>query len=170
MHQPGATCRSMASCRWLVEPGTTPSLVSPSHPPVVALSPSSSTPRAYFLLLLRDYPSERAFSLLLFHSLPPPTPRCEKTRRVSSRRVDPHKRGRAFLMRSIDCQHPSSPFDPPTLFRVTLRSLGPSFLRALLHYFYHSHVFTRFSLLNESISGCSGLYGTITCLYGNECC
>lgn len=112
----------MASCCWLVEPGTTPSLVSPSHPPAVAFALLVHPRASSFFSYAITPPSVFSPSFSLPPPSPPP-PSCpgEKTRRVSSRRVDPHKRGRAFLMRSIDCQHP-----PPStrqLFSVTLLSL-----------------------------------------------
>lgn len=100
LHQPGATCRSMASCRWLVEPGTTPrsllrlSLSRP--PPIHPLSPSFSFSLFRLLLVLLPLlpytystPPPRTFSL----SFLPRT----KARRVPSRRVDPIREGELFL-------------------------------------------------------------------------
>lgn len=83
LHQPGATCRSMASCRWLVEPGTTPSFASPSLPP--ARTPARPLP-LFFLLLLPTYPF--AFSPLSFYPA---------RAKACTRRVDPIREGELFL-------------------------------------------------------------------------
>lgn len=90
LHQPGATCRSMASCRWLVEPVEQP----PSHASR-SLAPRSATlSRRLFHLfrLLLNSPLARAFASFLFTSR-------EKTRRayLPSRRVDPIREGELFL-------------------------------------------------------------------------